>query len=100
VSSAALQSWRRELIAQIERHKWFPASAKGQSGVARVAFSLDRNGHLTGVRIFASSGSAALDEAAMDLIRRAQPFPTPPAALSASDLSFVAPVRYLPSAPR
>jgi periplasmic protein TonB len=99
-SSAVLQSWQRELIAQIERHKWFPATARGRSGVARVAFSIDRSGRLTGVRIFASSGSAALDEAALDLIRRSQPFPIPPAALQESDLSFVAPVRYLPSASR
>ncbi len=100
VSPAALRSWQRELIAQIERHKWFPASAVGRSGVASVAFSIDRSGRLTKVRILASSGSAAFDEAALDLIRRSQPFPMPPAALRESDLSFVAPVRYLPSATR
>ena len=98
VLSAAPQSWRRELIAQIERHKRFPPGAAGQSGVARVAFSIDRSGRLTEVRIAASSGSAALDEAALDLIRRSQPFPTPPAALPESDLTFLAPVRYLPPA--
>jgi TonB family protein len=100
ISPAALQSWQRELIAQIERHKSFPASARGRSGVATVAFSIDRSGRLTSVRIFASSGSAAFDEAALDLIRRSQPFSTPPAALRESDLSFIAPVRYLPSAAR
>jgi periplasmic protein TonB len=98
VFSAALQSWRRDLIAQIERHKRFPAGAAGQSGVARVAFSIDRSGRVTEVRIAASSGSAALDEAALDLIWRSQPFPAPPPALPESDLSFVAPVRYLPPA--
>jgi periplasmic protein TonB len=95
VFSAALQSWRRDLIAQIERHKRFPAGAAGQSGVARVAFSIDRSGRVTEVRIAASS---ALDEAALDLIWRSQPFPAPPPALPESDLSFVAPVRYLPPA--
>jgi periplasmic protein TonB len=95
ISSAALQSWRRDLIAQIERHKRFPAGAQGQSGVASVAFSIDRTGRLMDVRISTSSGSAALDEAALDLIRRSQPFPTPPEALPERDLSFVAPVRYL-----
>jgi periplasmic protein TonB len=96
ISSAALQNWRRDLIAQIERHKRFPAGARGQSGVASVAFSIDRSGRLTDVRIAASSGSASLDGAALDLIRRAQPFPAPPEALPERDLSFVAPVRYLP----
>ncbi len=99
-SPAVLSRWRQELIAQIERHKRFPANALGRSGVASVAFTIDRSGHLTAVHLVASSGSAALDEAALDLIRRSQPFPTPPAALRESDLSFAAPVRYLPSASR
>jgi periplasmic protein TonB len=97
ISPAALQSWRRELVAQIERHKRFPANAKGQSGVVSLAFGIDRSGRLTGVRVLSSSGSSDLDQAAMDLIRRSQPFPAPPAALRENDLSFVAPVRYLPS---
>jgi periplasmic protein TonB len=94
---AAIQRWRQALIAQIERHKRFPANAKGRSGVVRVAFSIDRDGRLTEVRVLASSGAAALDEAAIDLIRQSQPFPTPPSTLPENDLSFVAPIRYLPS---
>jgi protein TonB len=94
---AAVQRWRQALIAQIERHKRFPGNAKGQSGVVKVAFSIDLDGRLTEVQIVASSGSAALDEAAVDLIRQSQPFPTPPSALPKNDLSFVAPIRYLRS---
>jgi periplasmic protein TonB len=96
-SPSALQSWQREMIAQIERHKRFPASAKGRSGVVSIAFSVDRGGRLTAVRILDSSGSAELDEAALDLIRRSEPFPAPPSALPEKNLSFVAPVRYLAS---
>lgn len=95
VSPAALQSWQRELIAQIERHKRFPVGAKGRSGVVRVAFSIDRGGALTQARIVASSGVAELDQAALDLLRHSQPFPTPPSGLRDADLSFIAPVRYL-----
>ena len=94
---AAVQRWRQALIAQIERHKRFPSNAKGRSGVVKVAFSIDLDGRLTEVQIVASSGSAALDEAAVDLIRQSQPFPTPPSALPKNDLSFVAPIRYLRS---
>jgi protein TonB len=100
ISPAALRSWQRELIAQIERHKRFPAGAKGRSGVVRVAFGIDRAGRLSSVRILSSSGSAELDRAALDLIRQSQPFPAPPAALGESDLNFVAPVRYLRGAAR
>jgi periplasmic protein TonB len=96
---AAVQRWRQALIAQIERHKRFPVHAKGQSGIVKVAFNIDRGGRVLEVRVLASSGSAALDESALDLIRQAQPFPTPPVTLPDRDLSFVAPIRYLRSNP-
>ena len=66
----------------------------------QVAFSIDQKGTLISVALAASSGSASLDDAAIDLIRRAQPFPAPPARLGASVLSFVVPVRYLAVADR
>jgi periplasmic protein TonB len=97
VSPAAVRTWQRELIAQIERHKHFPANGKGRSGVVTIAFRIDRDGALTQVRVVASSGSTALDQAAVDLIRQSQPFPRPPATLAENDLSFAAPIRYLPS---
>jgi protein TonB len=98
VSPPALRHWQQDLIAQIERHKHFPSGAQGHAGVVRVAFSIDETGRLISVRVAASSGSAILDDAAIDLIRRAQPFSPPPQGLKASELNFVAPIRYLASA--
>ena len=95
---AALHSWRQALIAQIERHKRFPENAAGRSGVATIAFDLDAGGRLTGVRLVTSSGSRALDQAALDLIQRAQPFPAPPKGLAEGELRFVAPIRFLAAA--
>jgi len=95
VSPPALRRWQQDLVAQIERYKRFPAGAQGHAGVVRVAFSIDETGRLISVRIAASSGSTILDDAAIDLIRRAQPFSPPPQGLKASELSFVAPIRYL-----
>lgn len=95
VAPPALRRWRQELIGQIERHKHYPAGAKGLAGMVRVAFAIDPTGRLVSVSIAASSGSPVLDEAAIDLIRRAEPFPPPPASLGAGELSFVAPIRYV-----
>jgi periplasmic protein TonB len=95
VSPPALRRWQQDLIAEIERHKHFPAGAQGRAGVVRVAFSIDATGRLISVRVAASSGSTILDDAAIDLIRRAQPFSPPPEGLGPSELSFVAPIRYL-----
>ena len=94
-ASAEVQSWQRDLIAQIERHKRFPAGARGRTGIVSVSFRIDRQGHLIQSGILKSSGVPELDRAAIDLIERSQPFPQPPAALAEAELSFVAPIRYL-----
>ena len=48
-------------------------------GTAVIAFSIGGGGQLAGVRVARSSGSAALDQAALGIIRQAAPFPRPPA---------------------
>jgi periplasmic protein TonB len=68
--------------------------------VVKAAFAIDPTGRLISVSVAASSGSPVLDEAAIDLIRSAEPFPRPPANLGAGELSFIAPIRYLGGAGR
>jgi protein TonB len=48
-------------------------------GTALVGFSITPAGTLSGVSLLKSSGSAELDRLALDHIRRAAPFPHPPA---------------------
>jgi protein TonB len=48
-------------------------------GTAVVAFSIAATGGLSSVSLARSSGSAALDQAALQLVRGAGPFPKPPA---------------------
>jgi protein TonB len=93
-TSAAVATWQRQLVAQLERHKRYPTAAKGKIGEARLAFSIDRSGRVMASRIVRSSGSEALDEDALALIKRAAPLPPPPAGISDDRLSFVVPIRY------
>jgi len=93
-SPAAIASWERLLVAQLERHKRYPAGAQGKVGEARLAFSIDRSGQVVASRIVHSSGSEALDQEALALIKRAAPLPPPPAGVPEERLSFVVPVRY------
>ncbi|PLS21300.1 energy transducer TonB [Neptunicoccus cionae] len=51
----------------------------GTRGTAVIAFSVSTRGTLSAVSVARSSGSAALDQAAVRLIRKAAPFPPPPA---------------------
>lgn len=47
-------------------------------GTTVVAFSISRGGGLGALSVVRSSGSAALDKAALRVIRKASPFPKPP----------------------
>ena len=95
-SAAAVTSWNISIAKQIERHKGYPPSALGrrESGVARVAFAIDREGHVIDRRIIQSSGHAALDQEAIATLERAQPFPAPPEELAGERFEFTVPVNF------
>jgi protein TonB len=85
---AVLMTWRNQIVTLLERNKRYPsdARARGEHGIARLAFSIDAAGHLIASRIVASSGSAALDQETLALVRRAQPFPPPPPELAGAEM--------------
>jgi protein TonB len=74
------------VIAQLARHKHFPESAReaGRSGRVVLTFTVNRSGGVTSVSVSGSSGVAVLDQAALAMVRRAQPFPPMPAGAGAS----------------
>jgi periplasmic protein TonB len=96
VVSNAVPNWKRQISLLLERNKRYPAAAERHRdvGVAQLAFTMDRQGHVMASRIVKSSGSTALDNEAMDLIKRVQPFPKPPSELSDGQLSFIVPLRF------
>ena len=55
-----------------------PRKRAPERGVVTVGFEIGPDGGLRRVAVVASSGSAALDQMALDHIRRAAPFPPPP----------------------
>lgn len=76
----ALATWKSQLMAAIERNKRYPDAARATraQGIAQIAFALDRQGRVIETRLVRGSGAAALDEEALAIPRRAQPFPVPP----------------------
>jgi protein TonB len=46
-----------------------------RSGIVRVVFALDSGGNVLHTRVSHSSGNAELDKLAVDVIRRAAPYP-------------------------
>jgi protein TonB len=56
-----------------------PARRAGIQGVTEIAFTIHEDGRVSTVTIQKSSGHAVLDEAAVETILAAAPFPRPPA---------------------
>ena len=95
-SAAQVASWYRKIAQQVERHKGYPPSARArhETGTAELAFTLDRSGKVVTSRLVRTSGSAALDQETMDTVRRAQPFPSPPANMPGETFEFTVPIRF------
>jgi protein TonB len=95
-AQAARANYNGILSAHLQRYKQYPSGAKaaGEQGVAMLSFTVSRNGQVLGARLAKSSGSAALDNETMSMIRRAQPLPSFPPEMTQSSLSFTVPVRF------
>ena len=89
-------SWESRLFRKLQQAKRYPseARARGEQGVVTLAFSIDRNGHVTSRRITEGSGYTALDEEAMALVMRAQPMPAFPQSMTEAEISLTVPIRF------
>lgn len=81
--AAYLDQWKRRIEAVGD--EYFPELGPlgGLSGSPTLEVSIDASGQLAEVIIRKSSGSRVLDQAALDILRRASPFAPFPAAVSA-----------------
>src|SRR5262245_2331412 len=95
-TSNAVPTWKSQIVALLERNKRYPESAQSrrQQGIAQVFFSLDRKGRVIDSRLVRSSGANALDEEALALLRRAQPFPPPPREVPGERVDLTVPIRF------
>ena len=84
------------LYAWMEKHKQYPmlAQRRGLEGAGVVRVRIARDGHLLENAIVRSTGDATLDRAALDMVRRADPFPGVPADYDGESFEFVAPIEY------
>jgi TonB family protein len=93
------QRYEQRISAWVAQHKLYPASAAGKEGRVVVRIRIDRLGYVRNQSVEKSSGVAALDQAALDMIKRANPLPKPPANYPAGELiEFLIPIGF--AAPR
>lgn len=92
----AFQRYLRQLMRDLAKHKHYPAELKKRrlDGEVLVGFVVSATGHVEGLHIVRSSGSDALDQAAMATVRQASPLPTIPGALGRTALPLVVPIVY------
>ena len=93
-TQASANAYNALVFGHMQRFKHYPASARGASGTAVVRFELSRSGDVIGSAVTKSSGNAALDQEALNLLRRASPFPPFPAAKPGDQDSYIAPVNF------
>jgi protein TonB len=90
----ARTTWQKELAAHLARFKRFPVEASRGTAEVVMSFELDRAGHVLSASIVRGSGEASFDEAALAMMRRADPVPAPPARVADDGLVFTLPMIF------
>jgi protein TonB len=87
-------TWKKELVAHLDKHKRYPAERSQKSAEIVVGFVLDRMGHVLSTSIVKGSGDDAFDQAALAMVRKSDPVPPPPPLVADEGLNFTLPVIF------
>nr|WP_275297929.1 energy transducer TonB [Marinobacter sediminum] len=90
------KSYFAKLMAWLHQHKDYPPQLKKEKvqGVVVIKFSINRSGEVTSASIKTGSGHASLDQAALDMLARANPVPPIPESMARERLTLAIPVEY------
>ena len=77
--------------------KYYPriARRRGMEGQPVIAFTLNKEGRLTKVDLAQTSGYQLLDQAALEAVHRAAPYPEIPAELNTNIFQFKLPISFV-----
>lgn len=67
---------------------------RGEIGLVALRLTLTHTGRLIGAKIVKSSGIGALDKEALEVVKRAQPLPIPPASMVGDPIALVIPMKF------
>lgn len=93
--NAAASNYPGLISGKLNRALRYPRSARSKNitAVVKVEIAINGSGGVDRVRVVGSSGHAEFDQAALDAVRRAAPFPRIPAGIGSSLLISV-PLRF------
>ena len=87
-NAAAISNYPGQVYRRIQHLRQRRVAEKG---TVRIQIRISKSGGLGSIRVVASSGSRRIDQAALDHVRRAAPFPRPPAG---AQTTFVVPIAF------
>ena len=93
-SEAGSNAYNARVFGHLQRFKRYPQAAHGASGTVLVKFVLNRAGDVIESAVTKSSGNGVLDHEALEILRRASPFPPFPAAKPGTQDIYIAPVNF------
>lgn len=93
---SARDAYVRLLMAALLEHKTYPAAARKARarGVVHLRFSINRRGQVLSSAIASSPGFAILENAALEVLRRADPLPPIPDGIANDQLTVTVPIEY------
>lgn len=93
--SAETARWQNQVQRRLANALRYPRSAGGARGDVLVRFTLAADGSASSVRIVQSSGNPVLDQAGLETVSRAAPFPPIPAEAGAQTWVFTFPLSFV-----
>lgn len=93
---ADLGNYGSLLAREFAKHKQYPriAQMRGWQGEVRVKLEVDANGTVTSSTISQSSGHEALDNQALEMVKKASPLPMPPESLRHRPFTITVPILF------
>ena len=84
------------LSREVAKHKQYPkiAQMRGWQGDVELDLQIDGSGNLLSAKIRTPSGFEALDKQALEMAKKAAPFPLPPEALRGKVFNVIIPVSF------
>jgi periplasmic protein TonB len=94
--NAALNQYGGTLGRAIAKHKQYPkiAQMRGWQGDCLLDLKIGSSGIVLSASVKESSGHEALDNQALEMVRKAAPFPTPPDVLRGRSFNITVPVSF------
>ncbi len=94
--SEAVDNYLSRLSRHLGRFYEYPRRARrlGQEGTPVLVFSFNRQGRLLSYQLANASGHALLDDAALAMLKQAEPLPKVPADMTGRSFSYALPVRF------